>query len=110
MFSSIYDRFSESEMAAYREGQSDALKFNANHGGIRQALFKAETDDHKIFIGFDDVEEGVFLDVTFKRRYDRDGNQKIITVGRGRFADAMQRAIDFLARHPHHRPYCCVDY
>lgn len=106
----IYDRFNENEMAAYREGQAAALKFNANHGDIRQDLFKAETDDHRIYIGFDDVEEGVFLDVTFKRRYDRDGHQKKVTVGCGRFDNAMQRALAFLIRHPHHRPYCSVDY
>lgn len=112
MFRSIYDRFNEREIEIYREGQEDAQRayFRPDHGDIRQDLFRAETNDHKVFIGFDDVEFGVYLEVTFKRRFDRDHNAVKVMVGRGRFDSAMARALDFLSRHPHHRPHCSVDY
>lgn len=110
MFQTIYDRYNEREIVAYREGQDEALRFKANHGDIHQDLFRAETDDHKVYIGFDDVEFGIFLEITFKRRFDRDGALKTIMAGRGRFDTTMARALDFLARHPHHKPYCSVDY
>lgn len=110
MFSSIYDRFNEKELEAYHQGRDDALRFQANHGEITQELFKAETDDHLVFIGFDDVEHGVYLRVTFKRRFDKAGYVRTVYAGCGRFDSAMMRALDFLARHPHHRPYCSVDY
>lgn len=110
MRNTIWDRFSESEREAYFEGVEDGQKFKACHGDIRQDLFKAETDSHKIYIGFDDVEYGVFLEVTFKHRYDRDGNQKKVMLTGGRRETAMARALEFLARHPHHVPYCSIDY
>lgn len=110
MFQSIYNRFNEREIAAYREGADEALRFKADHGDINQTLFKAETDTHKVYIGFDDVEYGVFLEITFKHRFDRDGHVKKVMVGKGQFESAMFRALDFLARHPHHRPHCSVDY
>jgi ATP-dependent RNA circularization protein (DNA/RNA ligase family) len=110
MWQSIYDRYNEREIAAYREGQEEALRFRANHGDIHQDLFKAETDSHKVYVGYDDVEFGVFLEITFKQRFDKDGNIKKVMVSRGRFDTALARALDFLARHPYERPYCNVDY
>ena len=107
---SIYDRYNEREICAYREGAQDATRFRANHGDIRQTLFNAETDEHKIHIGFDDVELGTFLQITFKRRFDAQGFARTVIVGRGQFDSVMSRALDFLARHPHHTPHCNVDY
>lgn len=110
MWQSIYDRYNEREIAAYREGAEEALRFKANHGDIHQDLFRAETDQHKLYIGYDDVEFGVFLEITFKQRWDREGNAVKVMVSRGRFNSCLERALDFLSRHPYERPYCNVDY
>lgn len=110
MSQSIYNRYNEREIAAYREGAEEALRFKANHGDIHQDLFKAETDEHKIYIGYDDVDLGTFLKITFKRRFDREGNVVEVIGHRGRFDTCMARALAFLARHPYEPPYCDVDY
>lgn len=107
----MHSRFqTEAEFQAYRRGSEDALRFNANPDGILSTLFKAETAEHKFHIGFDDVEFGVYIEVTFKHRYDSEHNFRKVMVGRGRFPSAMARVLDFLSRHPHHEPYCSVDY
>lgn len=112
MFQSIYDRYNEREISAYREGAEEALRFKANHGDLRQDLFRAETDDYKIYVGYDDVEFGTFVEVTFKGRYDRRYPDCLLKVmvccGTGK--KAMARAMRFIAAHPISEPYCSVDY
>jgi hypothetical protein len=107
---SIYDRYNEREIAAYREGEQEARRFRANHGDIYQELFKAETDDYQLHVGYDDVELGTYISVTFKRRFDRDGCCKNVMVSCGGARKAIARAVRFIAQHPVEEPYCNVDY
>lgn len=110
MATSIYDRYSEREIVAYREGASEAVRFRANHGDIHQDLFRAETDSYKLYIGYDDVDLGNYLNVTFKDRFDKDGCCKVVTVSCGSARIAMARALQFMAAHLVREPYCDVDY
>lgn len=106
----IYDRYNEREIAAYREGAEEAIRFRANHGDIHQEIFRAETDDYKLNVGYDDVEFGNFIAVTFKRRFDRDGYCKNVMLSCGSARRAMTRALRFIEQHPVQEPYCSVDY
>lgn len=110
MHTTIYDRYNERELAAYREGATEAVRFKARPGEITQTLFTAETATHHLYVGYDDIEFGVFLEVTFKDRFTSAGCVCKVTAGSGNYADVMARALAFLARHPHPRPYCNVDY
>lgn len=91
-------------------GRDEALRFRRNQGGIYQTIFKAETEDYKLQVGYDDVDFGVYIAVTFKRRFDRDGAEKNVMVPCGTAKQGIARIAAFLERHPPEEPYCAVDY
>jgi uncharacterized lipoprotein NlpE involved in copper resistance len=98
------------EIRAYYQGQEDALKFNSRPGDINQTLFKAESADWKLLVGYDDVELGVYLEVTFKNRVDAEGVTKTVTMPMRSMKAAMERATTFMTNHTPDEPYCDVDY
>jgi hypothetical protein len=103
-------QLSDHEHSIFRYGYEEGQKFRSRHGDIHQDVFKAETDDYRIYVGYDDVEFGNFLEVTFKNRYDADGCQKKVMVSCGSARKAIIRALEFIEHHPVEEPYCDVDY
>lgn len=108
--------YSADQAEAYNAGMEEARRAYFRHtpGDINQMLFRAETQDHKFTITYDDVECGIELNVTFKNRWKQDDTFGPINVGvsvRMRsLKDAMARVGEFIARHPGEEPYCSVDY
>lgn len=98
------------ERQIYNQGAEDARRFQQNQGAIYQNIFKAETNDFRFHVGFDDVDLGVYLSVTFKRHFTKDGHPKEAMVSCGTARKAIARVMAFLDRHAPDEPYCDVDY
>lgn len=107
-------RLSDAEHRVFRVGHDAALRFNSDRMDIHQDVFKAETETHKIYIGYDDVDLGVYMTLTFKNRWVRD---EVFGPIQRKFEfqfksanEAIARACVFLSEHRVEEPYCTADY
>src|SRR4051812_761895 len=106
-------RLNADEHAIFVAGARHAQRFEHGSHLIHQDIFKAETSKHHLYIGYDDVEDGVSLTITFKNRwlkmdtalpYPRKAVMHFRSAG-----EALERALKFLAKHSVAEPYCTVD-
>lgn len=99
----------DDQFAIYRMGADDALKFKSGSHLLNQDVFKAETAEYRLWVGYDDVTGIYFLDVTFKDRV-RNGEVVHVSLEFSNTREALERAFRFVTEHPAPRPYCDVDY
>lgn len=85
-------------------------EFHSGSHLLHQDVLKMETADWRIYVGYDDVDDGVYLTLTLKNRWNADGERVTRTVHCGTAQKAIERAMRFVAQHPVPEPYCTVDY
>lgn len=102
--------YTDDQFAIFQAGAQEARRFHHGAHLIHQDLFKAETPNHRIYIGYDDVEDGVYGSVIFKNRWDADGNQRRVELHFRNAAQAIARMARFLTQNPVPEPRCSVDY
>jgi hypothetical protein len=100
----------EDRLMAFEIGRDSALAFRADpYRDLYQDVFKAETVDYKLSVGYDDVNGETILTVVFKRpNYNACHRRAEMVFSSSR--EALERAVRFVAEHPAPRPRCYVDY
>jgi hypothetical protein len=92
----------------YSMGEREALKFRADpYRDLYQDVFKAETADYRLWVGYNDPDGCATLTVELRGESRRHRKIEI------EFADprqAIERATRFVYQHPAPRPRCHVDY
>ena len=102
-----YD-ITEAQRPIFDMGVQAAQHFRCNeYRDLYQDVFKAETADYKLSLGYDDVDGSYDLQVTFKRHW---AGRRQASVAFDNLDDALARVGRFIEQRPVSRPRCLVDY